>query len=252
MESQPLIKILTASGTGSRRQMTAAIKRGGVTVNGRVVENFNEPVNPEIDVITVDGTHIDIKTGPHIYLMLNKPRGVVASTRDERGGNAVNDILPPKYRNLRIYPVGRLDKDSTGLILLTNDGNLTYRLTHPRFEQEKEYLVRIDTKLQPEEIHRLEQGIDLEEGKTAPARVKTLERNMKSGSQYPGYDYSITIHEGRKRQVRRMLAALGYSVIELKRIRLSSLKLGTLLEGNVKELSPGEVRLLKTDIRDKI
>jgi 23S rRNA pseudouridine2605 synthase len=247
MALQPLIKVLTASGTGSRRQMTAAIKRGGVKVNSRIVENFNEPVNPENDVVIVDGKHIDVKMEPHIYLMLNKPRGVVSSTRDERGGKTVNDIIPAKYHNLRIYPVGRLDKDSTGLILLTNDGNLTYRLTHPRFEQEKEYLVRIDTSLQPEEINRLEDGIDIKEGKTAPARIRTV----KSGSQYPGYDYSIIIHEGKKRQVRRMLAVLGYSVIELKRIRFSSLKLGTLPEGRVRELTPGEVRLLKSESGDK-
>jgi len=101
LASQPLIRILTASGIGSRRQMTTAIKRGGVAVNGKVVENVNEPVNPENDIITVDGKNIDINTGSYIYLMLNKPRGVVSSTHDERGGKTVNDLLPLKSRRLK-------------------------------------------------------------------------------------------------------------------------------------------------------
>jgi 23S rRNA pseudouridine2605 synthase len=237
LEKQPLIKVLTASGIGSRRQLTAAIKRGGVAVNGQSVENFNEPVNTESDVITVDGKRVNTRKEPNIYLMLNKPPGIITSLLDEQGRKTVNDILPTKYCSLRLYPVGRLDKDSTGLVLLTNDGDLTFRLTHPRFGHDKEYLVRIDGKLQPEEVRSLEQGISLEDGKTAPANIKM--------SKYPGYNYSLTIHEGRKRQVRRMFAALGHTVTALRRIRFSSLKLGALPEGEVRELTPEELKMLK-------
>ena len=169
--------------------------------------------------------------------MLNKPKGIISSTGDKRGAKTVIDILPEKYRRIRLYPVGRLDKDSTGLIILTNDGDLTLRLTHPRFEQEKEYLVRLGQNLNPEDKIKLEKGIHLDDGKTSPAKVKVLK--------YPPFSYSLTIHEGRKRQVRRMFAALGYRVLELKRIRLSSLRLGTLPEGEIRELTPRQIQSLK-------
>ncbi len=236
MTSQPIIKLLTASGAGSRRQMTAAIKRGSVAINGETVESFNHPVSPADDVITIDGKRITVAAEPPVYLMLNKPAGIISSTTDTRGGRTVLDILPEKYRSVRLYPVGRLDKDSTGLVLLTNDGNLTFRLTHPRFEQEKEYRVRLDRALDRKDAASLEKGIDLHDGRTSPARVRALER--------PPFSYSVTIHEGRKRQVRRMFAALGYSVPGLKRTRLGSLKLGTLREGETRELTAAEVRQL--------
>jgi len=229
--------MLTASGAGSRRQMTAIIKRGGIVVNGETVESFNHPVDPASDVITIDGRPIPVAAEPHVYLMLNKPAGIISSTTDTRGGRTVIDILPEKYRSTRLYPVGRLDKDSTGLVLLTNDGALTFRLTHPRFEQEKEYRVRLDRALQREDVTTLEKGIDLHDGRTSPARVKTLDR--------PPFSYSVTIHEGRKRQVRRMFAVLGYSVRGLKRNRLGSLRLGVLREGETRELTRAEIQSLK-------
>ena len=237
MSSQPIIKLLTSSGIGSRRYIASIIKRGGIAVNGAIVQSFNEPVDPAKDVITIDGKQISATAEPNVYLMLNKPKGVIASTGDERGAKTVIDILPEKYRRIRLYPVGRLDKDSTGLIILTNDGDLTLRLTHPRFEQEKEYLVRLGQNLNPEDKIKLEKGIHLDDGKTSPAKVKVLK--------YPPFSYSLTIHEGRKRQVRRMFAALGYRVLELKRIRLSSLRLGTLPEGEIRELTPRQIQSLK-------
>ena len=188
-------------------------------------------------MITIDGKHISATAEPIVYLMLNKPKGVISSTSDKRGVKTVIDILPEKHRQIRLYPVGRLDKDSTGLIILTNDGELTLWLTHPRFEQEKEYLVRIGRNLNPEDKIKLEKGIYLGDGKTSPAKVKA--------SKYPPFSYSVTIHEGKKRQVRRMFAALGYSVLELQRIRLGSLRLGSLREGEIRELSPRQVQSLK-------
>ncbi len=161
----------------------------------------------------------------------------MSTTRDERGRRTVLDIIPGKYRHLRLYPAGRLDKDSTGLLLLTNDGELTYRLTHPRFEHEKEYLLHIDSELRTSEKKKLERGIKLEDGLTSPAVV----REVKSS---PPFNYSITIHEGRKRQVHRMLMALGHRVLALKRIRMGNLTLGDLKEGAARELSAREVRKL--------
>lgn len=237
MASQPIIKLLTGAGIGSRRQIAAVIKRGGIAVNGEIVQSFNEPVDPAEDVITIDGKRISATAEPVLYLMLNKPKGVVSSTSGRRGEKTVIDVLPEKYRHIRLYPVGRLDKASTGLILLTNDGDLTFRLTHPRFEQEKEYLVRIEGNLKPEEKMKLEKGIHLDDGKTYPAKVKA--------SKYPPFSYSVTIHEGRKHQVRRMFAALGYNVIELKRLRFGSLRLNALPEGEVRELTHREVQSLR-------
>jgi 23S rRNA pseudouridine2605 synthase len=237
MASQPIIKLLTGAGVGSRRQIAAVIKRGGIAVNGATVESFNEPVDLVKDVITIDGKRISVAAEPVLYLMLNKPEGVISSTSGRRGEKTVIDILPEKYRHTRLYPVGRLDRDSTGLILLTNDGDLTFRLTHPRFEQEKEYLARIDQELKPEDKMKLEKGIRLDEGETSPARVKAV--------QYPPFSYSVTIHEGKKRQVRRMFAALGYRVLELKRTRVGGLRLGTLPEGEIRELTPGQVQSLR-------
>ena len=237
MSSQPIIKLLTSSGIGSRRYIASTIKRGGIAANGAIVQSFNEPVDPLKDVITIDGKHISVTAEPIVYLILNKPKGVISSTSDKRGAKTVIDILPEKYRQIRLYPVGRLDKDSTGLIILTNDGDLTLWLTHPRFEQEKEYLVRIGQTLNPEDRIKLEKGIQLDDGKTSPAKVKALK--------YPPFSYSVTIHEGRKRQIRRMFAALGYIVQELKRIRLGSLRLGTLPEGEIRELTPKQVQSLK-------
>ncbi|MDD5509224.1 MAG: pseudouridine synthase [Dehalococcoidales bacterium] len=245
MAQQPIIKLLTASGIGSRRKIAAVIKRGGVAINGKVAESFNEPVDSARDVITIDGKRASYKKEPDVYLMLNKPKGIVSSTSDDRGRKTVIDILPEKYRDIRIYPVGRLDKDSTGLVLLTNDGDLTFRLTHPRFEQEKEYLVQIDGELNLEEIAELAKGIYLDDGKTHPAKVKV--------SRYPPFSYSIAIHEGKKHQVRRMFAALGHDVLELKRIRLGSLRLNRLPDGEIRELSPAEVESLsKGAMRQKV
>jgi 23S rRNA pseudouridine2605 synthase len=237
MPSQPLIKLLTASGLGSRRRISAVIKGGVVLVNGRVAEGFNEPVDPARDVVTVEGRRVSLKAERNVYLMLNKPEGIVTTTSDERAEKTVIDILPEKYGQVRLYPVGRLDKDSTGLVILTNDGDLTFRLTHPRFEQEKEYLVRIEGYLSSEERARLEKGIHLEDGTTAPARVRV--------SDHPPFSYSVTIHEGRKRQIRRMFAALGHQVLDLKRVRFGSLRLSTLGEGHVRELTLAEIGALK-------
>jgi 23S rRNA pseudouridine2605 synthase len=235
----PLLKALTEAGVGSRRRIADAIKNGRVKVNGELVENFRHPVNPETDRVSINGKPVDLKPKHAVYLMVNKPAGILTSTGDERGRRTVLDILPEKYRRLRLYPVGRLDKDSTGLLLLTNDGELTFRLTHPKFEHDKEYLIQIDGVLKPEEKRKLEKGLQLEDGMTYPVVVKEIKSQ-------PPFNYSIIMHEGRKRQVRRMLANLGYQVLALKRIRMGNLTLGNLREGAIRELTPAEIHALAT------
>ena len=235
--SVPLLKALAEAGVGSRRWITDAIKNGRVEVNGEPIENFRHPVNPETDRVSVQGKLVDLKPRQVVYLMVNKPAGIITTTSDERGRRTVLDILPEKYRHLRLYPVGRLDKDSTGLLLLTNDGDITYKLTHPKFEHEKEYLIHIDGRIKPDERRKLEEGFELEDGMTHPVAVKEIKSQ-------PPFNYSMTMHEGRKRQVRRMLESLGYRVLALKRIRMGNLNLGNLKEGTVRELAPAEVRAL--------
>jgi len=216
--------------------MANAIKNGRVKVNGESVENFRHPVNPETDRVSVYGKLVDLKPKRTVYLMVNKPAGIITTSSDERGRQNILDILPEKYRRLRLYPVGRLDKDSTGLLLMTNDGDLTYQLTHPKFEHEKEYLIQIAGVLKPDDKRKLEKGIELEDGMTYPIVVKEIKS--------PPFNYSIITHEGRKRQVRRMLASLGYQVLALKRIRMGSLSLGNLREGAARELTDPEIRVL--------
>ena len=236
MVTGPLLKTLTDNGIGSRRRMADIIKQGKVTVNGEVIENFNHSINPATDHILIDGKAVNLKPKKTVCLMLNKPEGVISTTSDERGRRTVIDLLPDKYRRLRLYPAGRLDEDSTGLLLLTNDGDLTYRLTHPRFEHEKEYLVQIKGSLTAEDMKKLQSGIRLEDGMTRPARVKRVS--------LPPFNYSITIHEGRKRQIRRMFERLKHPVLALKRIRIGNLILGDLKEGEIKKLNASEVNTL--------
>ncbi len=234
----PLVKLLTEAGFGSRRKMADAIRAGSVKVNGVTAESFVMPVNPRTDVVLFEGKRIQLNREPVVYLMLNKPQGLLSTTSDERGRSTVMDILPENYRHLRLYPVGRLDKETTGLLLLTNDGALTHRLTHPSFEKEKEYLVEIEGKLSPSEIQKLERGIKLEDGVTSPAVIKEL-RTISA------FNYSLIIHEGKKRQIRRMFAHLGYTIMALKRIRIGKLMLGNLKEGEIRVLTPLEVRNLR-------
>ncbi len=236
MPTKSLLKALTEAGIGSRRRMAEAVKQGKVKVNGKTAESFTQPVNVASDRISFDGKKVELKPDETVCLMLNKPAGIVTTVSDEMGRRTVLDILPDRYKRLRLYPVGRLDKDTTGLLLLTNDGDLTYRLTHPKFEHEKEYLVQIRGRLKREEWNQLERGVRLEDGITHPASVKE--------SITPPYNYSITIHEGRKRQVHRMFERLGHPVLAMKRERMGDLKLGDLKEGKVRRLNDKEIEAL--------
>jgi 23S rRNA pseudouridine2605 synthase len=238
MESLPLLKYLVEAGLGARRAVVAAIKQGRVTVNGKVATGYTMPVFPGLDAITCDGKPVKFKPNEMLVFMLNKPVDVLSTTRDAHGRKTVIDLLPERYRSAGLYPAGRLDYDSTGLLILTNDGNLTYRLTHPRFEHEKEYLITINGKLTDEQKTTLEKGVMLEDGMTYPAAIKE--------ARDAAYTYSITIHEGRHRQVKRMFLSIGHEVKALKRIRIGKLELGDLQEGSIKKLSQTEIaRLLR-------
>ncbi|MBA7558963.1 Ribosomal large subunit pseudouridine synthase B [subsurface metagenome] len=239
MLSLPLLKVLTKAGIGSRRRLADAIKQSRVEVNGEVVEDFRYPVDTETDRVAIDGRVIKLNMEQPVYLMLNKPKGVLSTTSDERRRKTVIDILPRKYHRLRLYPMGRLDKNSTGLLLLTNDGELTYELTHPRFEHEKEYLIQLNARLKSGEKQKFKQGIKLDEGgRTHSAIVREV-------PSLPSFSYTIIIHEGKKRQVRCMFESVGHSVLSLKRIRMGNLTLGDLGEGKSRELSSSEVKALR-------
>jgi 23S rRNA pseudouridine2605 synthase len=242
-QKEPLLKLLVTAGVGSRRKVTALIKQNKIAVNGSIIDSFTFPVNMQKDTITVNDKPLKLIQTHTIVLMMNKPAGILSTTRDERGRTTIIDILPPVYRDMNVYPAGRLDKNSTGLIVLTNDGELTYMLTHPKFEHEKEYLVSLMGILSRDEKTSLEKGIQLEDGFTYPAIVKEVKT-------YQPYNYSITIHEGRKHQVRRMFEKTGHRVLALKRTRIGQLELGRLEEGKVRELTTGERALLLSRRRE--
>jgi len=232
----PLIRALLEAGLGSRRSVAGAILNGEVTVNGLKVGDLSFPVRPGEDRVLVAGREVDLKRREVVCVMLNKPAGVLSTTRDERGRATVVDILPPRYRSIGLHPAGRLDRDSTGLLILTNDGDLTHRITHPRFEHEKEYVVWISGRLTAGQKRVLEEGVRLEEGVTQPAVVRGLEG--------PGFNYTVTLREGRKRQVRRMFLAAGHRVLALKRVRIGQLRLGDLEEGSARKLDISEIASL--------
>jgi pseudouridine synthase len=223
-------KFLAEAGAGSRRRCEEFIAQGRVRVNGTVVTSPGDRVDPEKDRVELDGRVLGL-TAEKQTIMVHKPPGYVTTCRDPRGRPIVLDLLPGTVRDLGLYPVGRLDKDTEGLLLLTNDGDLAYRLTHPRFGVEKTYRVRVKGRLSADAVELLEKGVVLGERETAPARVESIER----GSNETELD--LVIHEGRKRQVRRMMLAVGHRVTRLIRTRLGPLDLA--------ELPPGSWRFLK-------
>ncbi len=225
-----LQKLLAAAGLGSRRRCEDMIAAGRVRVNGRTA-SLGDRADPERDEISVDGVPVDPGVEKK-YLLLNKPAGYVTTARDTRGRPTVMDLVRGEGR---VFPVGRLDMDTRGLLLLTNDGYLAYRVMHPSFGVEKTYLVTAEGRLGRRGLARLREGVELEEGVTAPARVRVLENE---GGRCV---LEMTIHEGRKRQVRRMCAAVGLKVIDLVRIRLGHLDLRGVEEGGYRILSYREV-----------
>jgi 23S rRNA pseudouridine2605 synthase len=228
-----LARYIAQCGVASRRRAEVLIRAGRVTVDGEGVVDPARDVD-ERNEVAVDGRAVAPEQ--HEHHLLNKPAGVVSTADDPQGRTKVTDLVDS---SARLYPVGRLDADTTGLILLTNDGELANRLTHPSFEVEKTYRARVRGSVGREALRLLRSGVELEDGRTAPANVRVTDRP-------PGAtELELTIHEGRKRQIRRMAEAVGHPVIELRRIRLGPLRLGRLAPGHSRRLGPEEVEQLR-------
>ncbi|QSV44764.1 pseudouridine synthase [Geobacter benzoatilyticus] len=230
-----LQKILSQAGVASRREAERMITDGRVMINGAPVTELGTKADPSRDNITVDGKPVTVEE-KRVYILLNKPVGYMTTLKDPEGRPIVTDLL--KGLGVRVFPVGRLDYNTEGLLLLTNDGEWANSLAHPRHEVDKEYLVRVRGTVTREQITRLEQGVELEDGKTAPARVAVTKQSDNNTW------ISITIHEGRYRQVRRMCEAVSLSVVRLRRIRYGALAIGELKLGEYRRLTPGEVAAL--------
>ncbi len=229
-----LQKFLASAGIASRRKCEEMIAEGRVKVNGAVVARLGEKVDPAADVVEVDGERV-LPPPKRVYVMLNKPKGYVTTARDERGRLTVLDLV--RGFNGRLFPVGRLDKESEGLLLLTNDGEFANLLMHPRHRIWKTYVVAVRGRVRESDVAALRRGIALEDGLTAPAKASLLRTDGLSVVR-------ISIREGRKRQVRRMFAALGFRVERLERISYGPLKLGDLPRGSWRALSEKEVESL--------
>lgn len=229
-DGERLQKVLAQAGLGSRRTCEDLIARRRVKVNGEVAV-LGRRVDPEVDVIEVDGAQIGVKAGL-VHYLLNKPAGVITTAADTHGRPTVVELVPAEPR---VFPVGRLDAETEGLILLTNDGDLAHRLTHPSYGVEKEYLAEVETQPGPRALRHLREGVELDDGITAPAKVAVLGDRL----------LRITIHEGRNRQVRRMGEAVGSPVVRLVRTRIGPLADRSLAPGAWRELSQDEVRSLE-------
>jgi pseudouridine synthase len=237
-----LNKALAEAGVASRRRAEDLIRAGRVKVNGKVVLNPAHKVQ-DGDELEVDGQRVQ-RTRRRVALLLYKPPGYVSTVRDPWGRPTVLDLVGPSP--YRLFPVGRLDLDSEGLLILTNDGELTQLLTHPRYGIEKTYEVLVRGRPSTEAIKRLEQGIRLEEGLTAPAKVRILRRQGLNTL------LEITIHEGRKRQIKRMCQAVGHPVLFLKRTRIAFLTLAGLSPGKYRTLTQEEIGRLKSEARTRL
>ena len=238
-------KALANAGVASRRAVEEMIAAGRVSVNGLTVSEMGVRVQPG-DVIDVDGQRVSIapsQAREAVYLALHKPDGVVSTSKDTHGRPTVLDLvknaIKPGSSGVRLYPVGRLDSDSTGLILLTNDGDLTHRLTHPRFGVEKEYRATVRGRPSEASLQKLRDGVEVEGEMTAPAKVEYL--SAIEGNAI----LRVVIKEGRKRQVRLMLSAVGHPVMELSRMRFGPIQLGTLASGEWRNLALHEVHALR-------
>lgn len=226
---------LSHNGVCSRREALNIIKDRRVTVNGRVCWEPSTPVNPDKDHVSLDGKRIKTKT--YAYILLNKPTGFTTTKADRYAKNTVLDLLPRKYHHLS--PVGRLDRDTEGLLLLTNDGDVAYQLTHPKFNVDKTYFARVEGRLEIEKKARLERGVFIDGKRTAPAKIKKG-RFLKGQT-----ELTITIHEGRKRQIRIMFAKMKHRVTYLKRLVQGPLILGPLKKGEWRLLKREEIESIK-------
>jgi len=237
-QSRPTFRLnqaIAKSGFCSRRNADALIAAGRVRVNGQTVRDFNAQVDPDTDQIAVDGKTLAIHE--FVYIAVYKPRGVVTSLSDEKGRKSVMALLPERFRHLR--PVGRLDMNSEGLLIFTNDGDLTQKITHPAHHLPKHYRVTVKGPIGDAHLHTLARGMQLADGPTQPAEVQLIDRGPSSST------FDIVISEGRNRQIRRMCEQLGYRVSRLVRLGIGRLQLGQMTPGSWRYLTVDETRQLE-------
>ncbi len=233
-----LQKILAKMGIASRRGAEEIILEGRVTVNGKAA-TIGMKADPSKDHIKLDGKLLT-KPEPKVYLMINKPKGVITTLSESEERPAIRDFL--KKIKYRIFPVGRLDYDSEGLLLLTNDGDFAHAILHPSKKIPKTYHVKIKGVLEDNDIEKLKRGVKLKDGMTLPSKVKKLRKAEENSW------IEITIYEGRKRQVRRMLEKVGHPVLKLKRVRINGIELGNLVPGEIRYLTFEETNKLKKEV----
>src|SRR5258708_4156514 len=238
--TQRLNKYLANLGVASRRDIKILLKQQIVTVNGERIKESGFRIDPKKDDIRVNGKKI--KQPELVYFLLNKPKGVVSTTADEYGRKNVISLLPTKER---IYPVGRLDKDTTGLLILTNDGELTNLLTHPKYHVDKVYRLQVTGEITNAQLRALRNGVLLDDGITWPAEVSIIKMTSSASI------LEMTIHEGRNRQIRRMCETVGVILLELQRIKFGPLTLANLPVGKFRKLTEKEIQLLKNVAKNK-
>lgn len=234
MVVERLQKVIANSGYCSRRKAEEEIANGNVSVNGKIIQEMGYKVSPN-DIIIINGTKLD--KSEKIYVLLNKPRGVITSASDDKNRKTVVDLIET---NIRIYPVGRLDYDTTGALLLTNDGDLTNLLTHPKNHIPKVYMAKVEGIITGKEIHELERGIVIDGKKTLPAKVKLRKVDKDKNTSM----VELTIFEGRNHQVKKMFMKVGFPVIKLKREKIGFLNVKNLNSGEYRYLNPKEVKQL--------
>ncbi|WP_416197945.1 MAG: Pseudouridine synthase [Sporanaerobacter sp.] len=231
-----LQKYMALCGVASRRKSEKMIQEGKVKVNGKVVNELGTTVDPNRDIVAVDNKKIKLEK-KKIYIMLNKPVGYVTTVKDEYNRKKVIDLIDGIDE--RIYPIGRLDYDTSGLLFLTNDGELTYKLTHPSFEIEKVYIAKIQGIPNHVELNNFRNGLKIDDYITSKSEINILKKYADSSI------VEIKIHEGKNRQVRKMCDKINHPVIELKRVSIANIKLGTLKEGEWRYLKDNEIEYLK-------
>jgi pseudouridine synthase len=234
-------KLLSHAGIASRRMADELITQGRVELNGHVVTELGTKADPERDDVRVDGRRLG-KAPERRYLLLNKPRGIVSTRTDPQQRRTVIDLVAMAGIKGYFYPVGRLDFDSEGVMLLTNDGDFAERVTHPRYELERTYEAQVAGVPDAKDIDRLRKGVTIEGHRTLPAKVRVLREVGGKGS--TGAVIELTICEGRNRQVRRMCDAIGHPVDKLRRTRIGTISAGGLKPGDIRDLTPGEIQAL--------
>ena len=230
-------KFLASAGLSSRRKCEDLVREGRVKCNGEVIVDLGFSIDEKKDIVTVDGKKVNV-SNEFIYVMLHKPKGVITSMSDEHGRKTVKDIMPEEFKNLK--PVGRLDYDSEGLLLMTNDGDLSYVLTHPSNEITKTYVVKVEGDVKESQLAVMRAGVVIDGVRLSKCKVKILEKLEKFTK------LEVVISEGKNRQVRKMFDAVGLTVVFLKRTHIGSLRLGGLTRGAVRLLNSQEISYLKS------